>query len=86
MTRKKPARKPRKPAPFQFPSAQEWDRLIAAERAKPYSFKGGAYWTRDIGLLPVVEPYINTGGVCGYGVGIRASFLGAQAFIEWWKP
>lgn len=61
------------------------ERLIEAENRKPYSFKFGAYWCQDIGLLPVIEPYICTGGTCGKSAGVRVSFLGGQAFAEWSK-
>jgi hypothetical protein len=51
-----------------------------------YAFAGGWYWCANIGLLPVIEPYINAGGVNGYGFGIRVAWFGGNAFAEWWKP
>jgi hypothetical protein len=54
--------------------------------APSYRFSAGAYWCTQIGLFPVIEPYINCGGMNGYGFGIRASWFGGNAYAEWWKP
>lgn len=51
-----------------------------------YAFAGGCYWCTQVGLFPVIEPYINGGGVNGYGFGIRVAWFGGNAYAEWWKP
>jgi hypothetical protein len=74
MTRRKKA-KPRKAVP-----------VVDIPYRPTYAFAGGWYWCGSIGLFPVIEPYINVGGVNGYGFGIRASWFGGNAYAEWWKP
>ena len=62
----------------------ELERLFARARLlETWKFGAGAYWCHSVGLLPVVEPYIDCGGASGRAFGIRVALLGGQAYAEW---